>query len=87
MSRPNWRKIADGLAERLMHHTSCAQHDDPTDDDAEDCPFCADIRAYTAYVEAGGTKRITSFNERVTVNVMDLLDDDSPTRRRFGGDA
>lgn len=67
MTSPNWRKIADGLAERLMYNSPCPS-DDHLDPDP-DCPFCADALAYRAYLDAGGTVRRTSFNETVHVRI------------------
>jgi hypothetical protein len=72
MGEPSWRKIADGLAERLMHHAYCGERDHDPGAEPDICPFCADIAAYDAYVAKGGTVRLNSFNEAVLVNVSDL---------------
>lgn len=68
MTRPNWRKIADDLANRLVEHAYCEQHTEP--DPA--CPFCDDLAAYLRYVEAGGTIRKTSFGETINVSLADI---------------
>lgn len=50
--RPQWRKIAELLADRLATHAFCGQHHASTPD--PDCPFCGDRAAYQAYLAAGG---------------------------------
>lgn len=53
MSGADWHRIADDLAERMMHHAFCDDH--ALDNPEPSCPFCADRGAYLAYRRAGGT--------------------------------
>jgi hypothetical protein len=70
LPRRNWRRMADRLAERLMHQCYCSRHDDPDED--PDCPFCDDIRAYREYIVMGGTVRRDSFNNVHYISIADL---------------
>lgn len=47
-----WRRVAEKLAQQLVAHAFCETH--PASGRGKDCPFCADVMAYQAYLAAGG---------------------------------
>lgn len=49
--RTNWRKVADALAARMLHHDYC---DNGHVDITEDCANCKDRAALKVYWDAGG---------------------------------
>ncbi len=51
----SWKVIAALLAGRLAEHLGCPTHENRWREHWEYCPFCADERAYHAYLKAGGT--------------------------------
>lgn len=76
-TRTNWRKVADVLASRLVHHVYCQDGCESVAEGVErGCPFCRDIAAYGVYVKAGGTVSLDSWNEVIgtnTISINDLL--------------
>lgn len=49
----SWKAVAALLADRLAEWLGCPVHDDWRDH-WQECAHCADLQAYSAYLEAGG---------------------------------
>jgi hypothetical protein len=62
----SWKVIAALLAERVANYAGACPVHAPGDwgEHYRDCPYCADTRAYHAYLKAGGYDYRPSFEGR-----------------------
>lgn len=66
-----WKAVADALGERMAYHAMCAEDHRPAGS-VEDCPFCADVRAYQRYQRKAGPAKRHPLDDAVSVPLHEI---------------